>query len=169
MQVGLDIVVVNQLAPYPHFEAWKPTIATAARDYAELAQPRGVRRVALRYINVVQFADLRVELEQFFTVAPRIPPAWDDEHGAFLIRIEKLVEPRLRLLMTFGSASPVPPNRSAALLDIYAIFEPESPINPLNAEDLASALDRGHNSIEGAFESSITDSLRVKFELETEE
>ena len=33
LQVGRDLVIVNQLRPYPRFETWAPTISNAARIY----------------------------------------------------------------------------------------------------------------------------------------
>ncbi len=42
IQVAKDLLVVNQLRPYPHFEEWEPEIYNALGKYKALANPKKV-------------------------------------------------------------------------------------------------------------------------------
>lgn len=165
IQLGRDLVVVNQLRPYPHFADWEPVVHDAARTYQELAQPKGLRRIGLRYINQVTLPGARVQLQDHFTVGPRIPPAWNDEHGAFMVRVETHTPSGMKLILTFGSAPAEDPGFSGFLLDLYAIVELRT---PRGVDALGPALAEAHDSIEAVFEGSITQELRDRFEPEVD-
>jgi uncharacterized protein (TIGR04255 family) len=73
--VGPDILSVHVLRPYPSWEDFFPRIGKACEKYQEVAQPAGVRSISLRYINRVQIKADSVDLDDYFTTAPRIPSA----------------------------------------------------------------------------------------------
>jgi uncharacterized protein (TIGR04255 family) len=99
-------------------------------------------------------------LKEWFHVEPRLPTAWQDAAGAFMLRVEKRVDGDVGLVLTFGSATSASPDIARFALDLYAICKPAA---PLLLEGLAGAMDRAHAAIESAFESSITDKLRASF------
>ena len=163
IQIGRDIVVVNQRTPYPHFADWLPTVVDAAKKYVEVAHPSALARVALRYVNRIGFTETRVELEKLFTIAPRIPPSWQDSHESFLVRMQKHEGGSLQLFLTFGSSDPLPPDKLAVLLDLYCVYETSGGV-PTDDAGLSNALCFVHDAVSAGFESSITDELRRKFE-----
>lgn len=138
--------------------------AKAAKVYEDLTDPRGIAQLGLRYINLVTFPAAKVALHEYFTVGPQTPGAWDDEHGSFLVRVEKHKPQGLKMVLTFGSAPPEGSGKSAFLLDLYALVDPGT---LLRADTLSTALSMAHDSIEEVFEGSITATLRGVFEPET--
>lgn len=159
VQIESDLVVVNQLRPYPTFADWSPSVLAVARTFAELVEAAGVSRIGLRYINRINLPGSRVNLREWFMVAPQIPSAWEDTSGSFLIRVERKVAENLGLILTFGSA-PSAAGESSFMLDLYAVHTLQA---PASVESLPPLLEDAHACIEDAFEGSITESLRARF------
>nr|BAL53122.1 hypothetical conserved protein [uncultured Gammaproteobacteria bacterium] len=166
IQLAQDLLVVNQLAPYPHFEEWEPEIYQAFKLYLEVAKPKSVVRLGMRYINRVVIPAERVRMEEYFTIYPTLPKALGDTHGSFLVRVEVPQEGQDHVvLITFGTAPPPEPSQPAQafVLDLYDILEVNE---SLDAERLKQEVERAHENIVVAFEDSITDQLRCLFEPE---
>ncbi|MGH8605379.1 MAG: TIGR04255 family protein, partial [Gammaproteobacteria bacterium] len=81
IQLARDLLVVNQLRPYPHFDDWEPAIYSALEVYRELAMPKAVARLGVRYINRVVIPEPRIRMEEYFTLYPQLPQAMGDAHG----------------------------------------------------------------------------------------
>lgn len=159
IQVEPNLVVLNQLRPYPKFETWAPVTIAVAEEFAQLTGGSPVGRIGMRYINHIALPGKRVDLDDWFTVAPKLPISWQDEVGSFLVRAQRLITERMSLVLTFGSA-PSREGDSAFLLDLYA----ETAAQPaVPASSIARLLDEAHASIEEAFEGSITQALRDRF------
>jgi uncharacterized protein (TIGR04255 family) len=163
VQLSRDLLVINQLLPYPRFEDWEPEIHFVLAVYRELAEPKGASRLGVRYINKVVIPQPTIVMEDYFTIYPRLPKALGDQQSAFMLRAEFLRQRGHAVLVTFGSAPAEKPGESAHLLDLYDIFKPDT-IMPLEA--IREEIGVAHDNIEAAFESSITDGLRVLFEPE---
>jgi uncharacterized protein (TIGR04255 family) len=164
VQLARDLLVVNQLRPYPKFEDWEPAIHSSLATYRALARPKGVARLGVRYINRVVIPGDRVLMEKYFTVFPQLPKAMGDKHGAFMVRFETPSADRKHLvLITFASAPADKPGEQAFLLDIYDVYRPATPL-PL--EDVGKEVRKAHADVEAAFEGSITNELRNLFESE---
>ncbi|MDX1251745.1 MAG: TIGR04255 family protein [Gammaproteobacteria bacterium] len=164
IQLARDLLVVNQLRPYPHFEEWEPIVYQALNTYSELAQPNGITRLGIRYINQVAIPESRILMEDYFTLYPRLPETLGDAHGPFMIRLEIPSQmANHTVLVTFATTPPEKVGESAFLLDVYDIFAPSE---PFSLQDITSHLQDGHKNIENAFESSITEKLRTLFEPE---
>lgn len=164
IQIGQDVLVINQLRPYPHFEEWEPLIYSSLETYRRLANPKGIARLGLRYINRVVIPHTKFLMEDYFTVYPQLPKAMGDTHGRFMIRVDLPSQKGGHgVLITFGSAPAEKAGGIAHLLDLYDIFKPEQSL----AFDAVNAQVKiAHENIETAFEGSITDKLRALFELE---
>ena len=166
IQVAENLLVVNQLRPYPHFEEWEPVVHQALEVYKGLTQPRKAARLGLRYINRVAIPGARVQMEDYFTIYPNLPTALGDTHGSFLVRVEvPQFEQGHTVLITFGTAPPPDPNQEeqAFMLDLYDILQLDKSLDEI---DLKKEIQRAHNNIVVAFEDSITDRLRDLFEPE---
>src|SRR5450759_1726858 len=73
VQVGPDLLVVNHLKPYSGWRIFKADITRSLATYCDTAQPRGIQRIGLRYINKIEFPYPSVEIEDYLLSAPRIP------------------------------------------------------------------------------------------------
>lgn len=159
VQVGRDLLVVNQLRPYPHFEQWCPVVAEMMGHYEELVQPGAIGKLVLRYLNHVEVPDAGPDLASWFRLYPQVP----DEIGrteSFMLRLE--IRPQLpghRLVLTLGSAETTSPATRGVLLDLYDEVTGTQP----SMRDVPRLLDEAHRNIEAAFENTITDQLRRVF------
>ncbi len=123
VQLARDLLVVNQLRPYSHFEQWRPLVLEMLSLYRELARPSGIERLGLRYINNVVIPHERFRMEKYFRIYPEVP---GDEHGSFLMRLQlPALHAGHNLIVTFGTALPEREGSLAELLDLYDIFPME--------------------------------------------
>ncbi len=164
IQVGRDLLVVNQLPPYPGFDDWSPRVGEAVTLYRELARPSAVERVTLRYLNRLLLPPGDVPMERYFRVYPAVPPEVSGVHGRFAMRLE--LQPSHAdhsLVFSFATAPSDGTNtdHSVFLLDLHDT-------RPLGGDDsfgrLARALEEAHENIEHAFEGMITDATRELFD-----
>jgi uncharacterized protein (TIGR04255 family) len=75
VQVRAQGYSFNRLAPYTSLDDYLPEIERTWRLYLELVKPLKVRLIRLRYINriLLPLTEGRVQLDDYFTVAPRLP------------------------------------------------------------------------------------------------
>lgn len=161
VQVGRDLLVVNQLRPYPHYEDWRPIVLEMCALYREVAKPAAVERATLRYLNRIPVPET-FQMETFFRIYAEVPKEIGGGHRAFLIRLElPALHEEHQLILTFGRANPEPESRHALMLDLYDIAKLTGPDT---FAGLAQTMDEAHANIERAFEGAITDALRARFE-----
>jgi uncharacterized protein (TIGR04255 family) len=161
VQLGPDVLVVNQLRPYPHFEAWSPVLLEMLALYRELVRPTTIARLGVRYINRIVIPKPRVKMEEYFRIYAEVPPELGAAHGDFLLRLE--LPPQYaghQLLLTFATAPPEGPGQIAYLLDLYDIVAMET---PEAFDTVEGRLVEAHDSIEWVFENAITDATRELF------
>jgi uncharacterized protein (TIGR04255 family) len=160
VQLERDLLVVNQLRPYPRFEEWRPVVVEMLAEYRALAQPKTITRLGVRYLNRVVIRETTFDIEKYFRIYPEIPNELNP-HGNFLLRVElPPVHQGHELIVTFGDAPPEEPNAVAMLLDIFD----NSPKWNADAFELVERrLDEAHSNIVAAFESAITSEARKLF------
>jgi len=166
IQIAPDLLVVNQLKPYPTWENFKSVILENFNVYREIANPKGFRRIGLRYINIFEFDKLGIELTEYFRYYPSIPEDLLQTHTSFLVRVELPFEDGNEILiLTLGSIVPSKPDVISLVLDIdYAMIKPDY----ISLDSIVEWLERAHKQVERAFESSITDKTRDLFGKEGE-
>ena len=166
IQVAENLLVVNQMRPYPRFEEWAAVVYRALAAYGQVALPQKVARIGLRYINRIEIPSSRIAMEDYFTIYPQLPHSLEDTHGPFLVRVEI---PRMEeghvVLITFGrdGNSEGPQEKSVFMLDLYDIATIDA---PLSNTELRRRIKQAHDNVVTAFEGSITDRLRQTLELE---
>lgn len=162
IQIERNLLVVNQLRMYPHFESWKPIIISALKQYCALTSPRGIKRLGMRYLNRIEIPSDRFTMEDYFQVYPEVPRELGGSHGQYLLRLEMSpVQSGHQLLLTLGTA---PVNRSGIsgqMLDLYDVIEFKESLPP---REITAAIDEAHENIETVFENCITDKLRELFD-----
>lgn len=159
IQVGRDLVVVNQLRPYPAFEEWRPQILEGLDLYRELARPSEVNRIGLRYLNQIVIPEAEVSMERYFQLYPELPKTLGSVHGSFMLRIELPTEsPGHELVATFGSAPRDREGTQAFVLDLYDVAR--SP----DFDAVPGQIEAAHAHIERAFEAILTDATRALFQ-----
>ncbi len=161
VQVGSDLLTINHLKPYPTWELFKPLILNNLRLYEEIAKPKGLKGIGLRYINKMEFHDSPIEMSEYFHSYPLIPKELPQVHDAFDIHIEIPYENRRdRLLLTLSTVASKQPKVISLLLDFgYIMMKPDS----VSLDQAADWIEQAHTIVEHAFEATITDKCRDLF------
>lgn len=163
VQVGPQLLVVNQLQPYPHWSRLKPLILDTLEVYRQVAWPAGFKRLGLRYVNHIQLPSHEVEMSTYFNFGPRLPdPIASDPIRSLLLRVDLAQESHQgHLVLTLASAPREDQGGPALILDLD--FATTSAAD-IAFDEIGAWIETAHDRIETAFEASITDQLRAIFE-----
>lgn len=161
VQVGPDLLAVNHLAPYPTWEGFVPLVQDAFSAYCAVAQPRGLRRIGLRYINRIVFPGNPVELADYLNFRPFIGPGLPQMIGGFILGVQSPYhDGRDMLRLQLTTDEPDATESLAVFLDMdYFLARAE-------AVSLSAALDwaeMAHGRVQEVFEACLTDRLRQMF------
>jgi uncharacterized protein (TIGR04255 family) len=161
VQVAQDLLVVNQLKPYPTWREFLPLIRQGFNAYQQVANPKGLHKVGLRYINRVQIPGSNIELEDYFEFLPRIGPRLPQDFGNFMAVVEFPYEGArdvLRLQMANAPSQSV--DQAAVILDLdYFLAQPGHILLP----SVFEWVEQAHDRVEEVFEACITNRLRTLF------
>jgi len=166
--VGRDVLSIHMLHPYqnpshPERSGWdefQPRISKALDAYWKVAQPNGVNRVGIRYINKIIVPQSKVEVEEYFKCALPNVSGLPDRLNNFMSRVEYAYPDGVRLLLSQGSSN-VPHGHVGFLLDLDVIWEHTEPVAQEEALKIADDL---RNRERAAFETVITDKARKLFD-----
>ncbi len=166
IQVAENLLVVNQLHPYRHFEEWEQVVYRALNEYKAAASPQTVSRIGVRYINRIEIPGTQVSMEDYFAIYPQLPISLGNRHRSFLVRVEvPQVDQGHSVLITFGNSEPPQAmgEKLVFMLDLYDIAE----LNiPPDESELRAQIRQAHDNVVKAFEDSITNRLRDLLEVE---
>ncbi len=146
IQVRLDGFTFNRLKPDPN-ERWPgwPIMREEAKStwelYAQTLSLREITRLAIRYINQIVIPQPGVELNDYFTTSPQIPPGLPFQHiGHFFTRTEiPIPDLKVTAIVIQAPAREKFPDSVALTLDID-VFKNER--FPANTSILWENLDR---------------------------
>jgi len=147
IQVDRNLLVVNHLKPYPTWQQFLPLIQLGFTAYREVAKPKGIQRIGLRYINRIEIPGQNIELQDFdsFVVGIQIP--YENSRDSL----------RLQLASSITET----PNVAAVLLDLdYFLVQP----GQVSMGEVFMWLEPAHHRVEEVFEACITNRLREMFE-----
>ncbi len=167
IQVGTNLLAVNHLRPYPGWQAFTPLIEQGYRAYLEVAQPKSIHRIGLRYINRIELPGPRVEMEEHFEFYPFLGSRLPQDYGDFIIGIQTAFNGlRDGLRLQLAGAQHETPDRVPFVLDIdYFLAEPEA----VNLDQAVEWVNDAHGRVEEIFEGCISDKLRELFQREKAE
>lgn len=166
--VGPDVISVHMLRPYqrpepPEESGWdefRPRIATALKAYWDVAEPAGVRRISVRYINRIVIREPMVRIEDYLHSAVPLVPGLPEAVNSFMSRIDYRYEDGAHLVLAHGNFTP-PSGDIGFLLDIDVYWEPG---DLLSREEALAKTDRLRDLERGVFEAVITDAARELFD-----
>ena len=161
IQIAENLLVINQLRPYRHFEDWEQVVYRALGNYGEAAAPRRVDRIGIRYVNQIEIPGEKISMEEYFAIYPQLPKSLGDARGSFLVRVEvPKAGQNHTVLITFGTPVSVQPaeEKQVFTLDLYDIALLGIPVRE---SELKKEIRRAHDNVVTAFEESITDRLRA--------
>jgi uncharacterized protein (TIGR04255 family) len=73
LQIGEDLLVVNQLPPYYGWERFEPVVVETFAHYARVWRPTRVDRAAVHYIDKIDIPEADFNLEKYFNLFPVLP------------------------------------------------------------------------------------------------
>jgi uncharacterized protein (TIGR04255 family) len=160
--VGVDQLSVHMLRPYKGWEIFRPQILRALEVYRRVAEPEGITRIGLRYINKVTIEEPHDDLSPYFTIPPKFPQIDSTTKLlAFFNRKEAAFSDQpIRIVVTFADmeSSPSP----SYLLDLDIIWiSPEAPVPLDDFPDIMEDMKTRHRKV---FEALITDETRKIFD-----
>src|SRR5947209_7499109 len=158
VQIGQNLLTVNHLNPYNSWDEFLPFIEKGFKIYCEVAKPKGLRHVGIRYINRIEVPRSNTSLESFFRIRPYIPPDLPQDIESFLIGVNLPYEDaKDALRIQLGTVNPDMSSMLVLSLEISYIFAKPGEIA---LEDTLGRVDKAQKHIEEAFEACLTDELK---------
>jgi uncharacterized protein (TIGR04255 family) len=161
LQLGQGFLSVHKLRPY---EDWSRMKSMALDAFAKLGEAFGDRPkpegfgATLRYINKIAQTASRAELARLCLVFPNYPAIQGDSLDPYFMHIQCPVpDGRGLLVIETGTVGPSPKPPYTIVLDIRMHAPADKPVP---ADALSTWLDAAHESIERAFNESITEASR---------
>ena len=163
--VGRDVLSVHVLNPYPGWDEFLKKIEEAFNAFIEAAEPVGVTRVGLRYINKIEIPSTdAMNLRDYFSTPPSIPDEISVSMSNFFTRTESVYnDAPIRLAQTFGTST-APEGVFGFLLDFDLVCMLTD--EPLPFEQTLELVKDMRNREREAFESYITNTTREIFDAE---
>lgn len=162
VQIVPNLLAVNHLKPYPTWNEFRPIILNSLSKYREIANPKGIMRIGLRYINRIELPGERVELEDYFDFYPHLGSELPKEHGPFIVGIQLIYEDGRDILkLEMASEKYQPPRGLTMLFDLdYFLSKPDG----ISMDNIEEWIEIAHTRVEETFEACITEKVRKLFE-----
>ena len=164
--VGPDVLSIHMLRPYQDvrnnggWDEFRSRIENALNAYWTVANPEGVSRIGIRYINKIVFHQDRVPLGNYLTcILPTVPGLPPTVNG-FFSRSEFSYDDGVRLILSQGTTRD-PENPFAFVVDLDVISASDE---LLSAQKTMIRLDDFRRRERSAFEAIITDEARKLFD-----
>lgn len=160
VQIGPDLLGLNINIPYPGWPQFFKLISEQFQIYLDVASPKGFKRIGVRYINTIRFAETALELTKYFRYYPHLPEDIEQKHGPFNMRVmHPSDDGRDALILNFANV--LPSETMTYLLDLdYSLVQPDK----IQLRYGLEWVEHAHGQIEKMFEACITDELRTIFE-----
>jgi uncharacterized protein (TIGR04255 family) len=166
IQVETNLLSVNHLKPYPTWAEFLPLVRQGFDGYRVVAEPKGLHRIGLRYINQIEITGNQIVLEEYFNFFPALN--WQTPEQSFVAFSTGVHIPfdemhNILKLQMAGSTSN-DPDTLIVSLDIDYFTGKSGEVGFDQAFDW---LEQAHHRVEEAFEGCLTDSLKKTFGEET--
>jgi uncharacterized protein (TIGR04255 family) len=162
--VGLyqDDLSVSVLRPYPGWEVFRPSIEKAVDAYKSTAHPAGVRRIGMRYINVLEVDGNIDTLLKCLSIPPASLPNSKSHLSNFNSRNEYIYDDEPIKVSVSIAHLVTQSKKPASLLDVDLVWE--WPAEPLPLGQAMSKIDELRRRERVVFESLVTDRARALFD-----
>ena len=157
-QARVDGFTFNRLAPYETWESFRDEARRLWNVYRSIAKPQNVTRLALRYINKLDFPLPLNDFKDYLRTIPEISPQMSQGLSGYFMHLE-LPQPDLgaTLLLNQTLIPPPSPNLVSVILD-FDLFSQE---NVPNAEqDIWKRFEVLRTRKNEVFEACITNKTR---------
>lgn len=165
IQVQPFALSVNRIAPYTSWAEFSPKIKFGLSTYRDVVNPKNIRGIQLQYQNKIVVPGPLVHPEDFFNFHYAMPPnlgGRDTAISNFLIGVQMPFDDGMNQLKLQLSTLPSEDADSVAFL-LQLVCDAAKP-DSISLDNIDQWLDTAHDNVEKAFESSISDKLRIQFE-----
>lgn len=161
LQARVDGCTVNRLKPYPGWELFSSEARRVWSNYREVARPRRIVRVALRFINRIDLPGPSPELKHYFQTLPQIGPGLPQSMGTFLMQLTlPLPAARATLNLVQTSADAPTTDKVSVVLDLDLYRTEDLPPDDEGLWQIFECLREEKNK---AFRACITDQAEELF------
>lgn len=170
VDVGVDFLSISMMRPYQSpdnpksgWDEFKHRIKEALHEYWGVAQPMGVKRIGVRYINRIIVPDKTANVTEYLKcIFPDLSElsGLSGQVNGYISRTEFSYEDGVGLVLSQGKL----PNQTTAsefILDIDVVWRSE---NIIGQDDALRKVEDLRDRERTAFESSITDEARGLFD-----
>lgn len=163
--VGPDVLSVHMLRPYQYvseqggWDEFRTRIEKALEAYWEVAQPEGVKRIGMRYINKIVVPEDRVRIGNYIKCALPVVDGLPDYQNNAMSRVDYSYEDGVRLVLSHWSSNEAS-NQVELLLDLDLIWDNTESVT---REEAMLKVDDLHTREGNAFETVITKEARRLF------
>jgi uncharacterized protein (TIGR04255 family) len=158
VQTRLDAFALSRLSPYDRWESFIKEARKIWDVYLEVAKPKSVSRIAVRFINRFDFPGPTLNLKDYLTVYPEFPEKQFHSVNGTLMQIQ-VPQPDLNGLLVVNEAliPTVVPGTIAFVLDFDLFAQGEWSTKD---ESVWSFLEKLRTRKDEIFEASITEKTR---------
>jgi uncharacterized protein (TIGR04255 family) len=163
--IGPDVLSVHMLRPYQRddevsgWDEFRPRIVAALTGYWNVAEPSGVQRIGLRYINKLVVPESSFEVARYLRAAPPSVEGLPEQRGGFVGRVEYVYPDEVRLVVSHATVEALE-DHVAFLMDIDVIWQASEAVDRHAALAMADDLRARERDV---FEALITDEARSLF------
>lgn len=164
IQVGPNLLAINQLRPYRNWEAYKPIILDNLGIYIEIVKPKAFKRIVLRYINHIILKNHEITLNEYFNFCPLIPPELPQTVGSFNVKVEFPIDKFPEILSLNFMSAPIIDSRPVEGAEFrlelnYILRQGEL----LSFEEADGWIEKGKRILNNAFKACITEKCLRSF------
>jgi uncharacterized protein (TIGR04255 family) len=161
IQVGPNLLVVNQLRPYSTWGKFQKMIKSCLAVYRDVANPKALKRIGLRYINRLEIPEAEVRIEDYILAVPTIPEPVPQVFATWAQRVEiPFANSNGMMVIQSGLSKHEDPTKLVFIIDLDFIT---LNVKEINLENSTNWLEKAHDAVEKTFEACITDKSRVLF------
>ncbi len=158
VQVGPNLLGVSHLKPYPTWGKFQEMIINGLAVYRDVANPKALKRIGLRYINRLEIPQSQIRIEDYILAVPSIPEPVPQVFATWLQRVEiPFVDANGLMVIQSGLLKQEDPNVIVFVLDLDFIT---LDVRKINLDNTVEWVRQAHDEIERTFEACITDNTR---------
>lgn len=156
-----NAIGIHCLAPYEGWPSLRKRVEDALAAYEEVASPKGVEELTVRYVNRVDIPGRDLDFTDYFTIGQSLPPAFPAILTGFFDRVNMRYEDiPADINFTWTSLVDSPSEDIMSfILDFDLLYREGCAIS-----DALKTLDELHDREKNAFESVIKQPLREVFD-----
>ena len=154
-------LAIRHSRPYPSWEEFSKIVEKGVHAYREVLNPKKVKRIGLRYVNIVDLGQRSALLEEFFEFYPFVGQSIPQTLSRFDCRVQiDFEDARDSLTLRIGNNPRSQGNNAEIILDLdYFLVESDK----FYLRETSSWLNTAHSNVKNVFEGCLKEPARALF------